>query len=342
MHYGIIHSSSKNIVDSDQLPFINNGFVPKRYTLVENGDLILADTSEDRIDSAKGIEILNHNNDKIVSGLHTLHLREKKNKTIDGYKAYYVASKSFRHFARKYCEGIKVFSIKPSLLKYAYFAYPSNEMEQSKIVDIINKIVVKQDLLQKKIDILKKYKKGLENYAYKYVIKHGTTFIFKKLFSSSNKKNFLSLKQYTVGRYGIKEMDVGKYDISKHKVFSPTNLIVGIGIEEIGISESIKGSVSPIYDVFTINNNSYYDSIRLTLKKQLWHKRNFITKKSTRREYEVDKKELLKMKILACENESFHNITKAIDFNKKTIELLEHKLNSLIDAKKYLLNNMFI
>ncbi|MBP3713500.1 MAG: hypothetical protein J6I69_02915, partial [Bacilli bacterium] len=166
LHYGIIHSNSKNIVDSDQLPFINKGFVPKRHTLVEDGDLILADTSEDRIDSAKGIEISNSKNDKIVSGLHTLHLREKKKITVDGYKAYYVASDSFRHFARKYCEGIKVFSIKTSLLKYAHFAYPSNKMEQTKIVDFLNKIVVKQDLLQKKIDILKKYKKGLCNFMF--------------------------------------------------------------------------------------------------------------------------------------------------------------------------------
>lgn len=182
----------------------------------------------------------------------------------------------------------------------------------------------------------------MENYAHKYVKKHGITFIFKDLFLPSNERNIFSLKQYTVGKYGIKEMDEGKYDISRHKVFNPTNLIVGIGIEEIGISESTKGSVSPIYDVFTISNNSYYNSIRLTLKSQLWNKRNFITKKSTRREYEVDKKELLKMKIFVCDNTVFRNITYSIDLNKKTIELLENKLNSLINVKKYLLNNMFI
>ena len=171
LHYGIIHSNSENIVDSNQLPFINDNSIPKRYTLVESGDLILADTSEDRIDSAKGIEISNIDNDNIISGLHTIHLREKKNKTIPGYKAYFVASQSFRHFARKYCEGIKVFSIKSSLLKYAYFAYPLNEMEQAKIVDILNKIVMKQDLLQKKINILKKYKKGLCNFLFEDSIK---------------------------------------------------------------------------------------------------------------------------------------------------------------------------
>ncbi len=341
LHYGIIHSNSNNILASNTLPFINIESIPKRYELLKNGDLILADTSEDRIDAAKGVEISNPSNDKIISGLHTLHLREKKKKTIEGYKSYFVASKSFRYFARKYCEGIKVFSIKLSLLKYTYFAYPSNIEEQYKIVDLFNKLTLKQDLIQKKINILKKYKKGLYNYAHEYVKKHGDTYIFKDLFLSVNEKNTLSLKQYTVGKYGLKEMDEGRYDISNHKVFYPTNLIVGIGIEEIGISEHTKGSVSPIYDVFSIKNNVHYDSLRITLKDQLWNKRNFITKKSTRREYEVDKKELLKMQIYVCDNTMFDNITKCIDLNKKTVELLEQKLNCLIKIKNYLLNNMF-
>ncbi|CRH47618.1 Uncharacterised protein [Chlamydia trachomatis] len=159
LHYGIIHSNSKNLVNSNQVPFINDYCIPKRYTLVESGDLILADTSEDRTDAAKGIEILNPNKEKIISGLHTLHLREKKNETIEGYKTYFVAANSFRYFARKYCEGIKVFSIKTSLLKYAHFAYPLDMKEQIKIVDLLNKLTAKKDVIQQKINTLKKYKK---------------------------------------------------------------------------------------------------------------------------------------------------------------------------------------
>ena len=219
---------------------------------------------------------------------------------------------------------------------------PVNKHEQEKIGLFFELIDNKIQIIKSKIDVLKKYKKGLENYAYKYVKKHGTKFAFRNLFSSINEKNNLLLKQYTVGKYGIKEMDKGKYDILKHRVFNPTNLIVGIGIEEIGISEHIKGSVSPIYDVFAIKNKSYYDSIRHTLKSQLWSKRNFITKNSTRREYEVDKKELLKVKIFACENRIFNSISNSIDLNQRNIELLEQKLNNLFEIKNYLLNNMFI
>lgn len=214
--------------------------------------------------------------------------------------------------------------------------------EQNKIANFLLSVDERIKLIKRKISTLKKYKKGLENYAYKYVKKHGTNFAFRDLFSPINEKNNLLLKQYTVGKYGIKEMDKGNYDILKHRIFNPTNLIVGIGIEEIGISEHIKGSVSPIYDVFAIKNKSYYDSIRHTLKSQLWSKRNFITKNSTRREYEVDKKELLKVKIFACEKRIFNSISNTIDLNKRNIKLLEQKLNSLFEIKNYLLNNMFI
>ena len=166
LHYGIIHLNNSSLILSSSLPFINQDKLPKRFTLINEGDLILADTSEDRKDAAKGIEIINQSNVHILSGLHTIHLREKTPCTIPGFKTYYVASKSFRNFAKKYCEGIKVFSIKPSLLKYTHFAYPQNKNEQFKIVDFLNKIDDKKSMLEKKIDILKKYKKGLCNYLF--------------------------------------------------------------------------------------------------------------------------------------------------------------------------------
>ena len=178
LHYGIIHSNNSNLILSSLLPFINQDKLPKRFTLINEGDLILADTSEDRKDSAKGIEIINQSNAHILSGLHTIHLREKAPCTIPSFKTYYVASKSFRNFARKYCEGIKVFSIKPSLLKYTHFAYPQNKNEQFKIVDFLNKIEDKIAILDKKIDILKKYKKGTQ----------------KNIFDSSKTKEYLILK----------------------------------------------------------------------------------------------------------------------------------------------------
>ena len=342
LHYGIIHSNNSLILSSS-LPFINQNKLPKRFTLINEGDLILADTSEDRKDAAKGIEIINQSNAHILSGLHTIHLREKTPCTIPGFKTYYVASKSFRNFARKYCEGIKVFSIKQSLLKYTHFAYPQNKNEQFMIVDFLNKIEDKKAILEKKINILKKYKKGIEKYAYKFVENQGVSIKFSDLFDNLIEKNNHKFQQYTIGKNGIKKIDEINYDISNHKIFKKFNVIVGIGIDEIGINKDLEyGSVSPVYDVYNIRNLKYFDSIYVTLKEQLWKKRNFITRKSTRREFEVDKYELKKMMIRVADNKDFTNVYQSITNIKKVIEILNFSFNNLKAIKSYILRHMFI
>ena len=343
MHYGIIHSNNSNIILSSSLPFINQDKLPKRFTLINEGDLILADTSEDRKDAAKGIEIINQSNSHMLSGLHTIHLREKTPCTIPGFKTYYVASKSFRNFARKYCEGIKVFSIKPSLLKYTHFAYPQNKNEQFMIVNFLNKIEDKKAILEKKIDILKKYKEGLEKYAYKFVENQGISIKFSDLFENILEKNNHKFQQYTIGKNGIKKIDETNYDISNHKVFKKFNIIIGIGIDEIGSNKDLEyGSVSPVYDVYNIKILKYFDSIDVTLKEQLWKKRNFITRKSTRREFEVDKYELKKITLKVIDNKDFINICQSITNIKKIIEILNFCFNNLKILKAYLLGQMFI
>ena len=343
LHYGIIHSKNSNLILSSSLPFINHDKLPKRFTLINEGDLILADTSEDRKDAAKGIEIINQSNAHILSGLHTIHLREKAPCTIPGFKTYYVASKSFRNFTRKYCEGIKVFSIKPSLLKYTHFAYPQNKNEQFMIVDFLNKIEDKKAILEKKIDILKKYKEGIEKYAYKFVENQGSSIKFSDLFDNLIEKNNHKFQQYTIGKNGIKKIDEINYDISNHKIFKKFNVIVGIGIDEIGINKDLEyGSVSPVYDVYNIRNLKYFDSIYVTLKEQLWKKRNFITRKSTRREFEVDKYELKKMMLRVVDNKDFTNVYQSITNIKKVIEILNFSFNNLKTIKSYILRHMFI
>ena len=312
----------------------------KRFKITTD-DILLTRTSETKNEIAYASCLLDEVPNCVYSGFLLKASPIKTGLTYAPYIALLLHSNIYRNKLMRVSTETSRALINSNNLARLNLLIPSIN-EQKKNYSLFSLLEIKISNIESKIIALKKYKKGLENYAYKYVKKQGTTFIFKDLFSSISEKNIFLLKQYTVGKYGIKEMDEGKYDISKHKVFNPTNLIVGIGIEEICISEITNGSVSPIYDVFGINNNSYYDSIRLTLKKQLWNKRNFITKKSTRREYEVDKKELLKMKIYVCDNKIFNNMAVSIDLNKKTIEMFEQKLNSLIHVKNYLLNNMFI
>ena len=162
LHYGIIHSNTNEILLAVNLPFINNCSIPKKYTKAIPGDLFLADTSEDRKDCGKGIEINGLSNHEVVGGLHTIHIRDKQSLFVPFYKALFTRSNAFHKFAYKYSEGVKVFSLKPSLFKYLDFYYPE-KLEQQKIVDLFEYIDTKIALLEQKIEALKKYRKGIIN-----------------------------------------------------------------------------------------------------------------------------------------------------------------------------------
>ena len=53
LHYGLIHNGFETTGitgQSNLLPYINPSYLPTKYTLIQDGDLILADASEDRKD----------------------------------------------------------------------------------------------------------------------------------------------------------------------------------------------------------------------------------------------------------------------------------------------------
>lgn len=171
----------------------------------------------------------------------------------------------------------------------------------------------------------------------------GISIKYSDLFDNLIEKNNHKFQQYTIGKNGIKKIDEINYDISNHKIFKKFNVIVGIGIDEIGINKDLEyGSVSPVYDAYNIRNLKYFDSIYVTLKEQLRKKRNFITKKSTRREFEVDKYELKKTILKVVDNKDFTNVYQSITNIKKAIENLNVSFNNLKILKAYILRNMFI
>ena len=162
IHYGIIHASNLPKLKSNQLPYIKNDFIPKKYTEILEGDIVIADTSEDKNDIGKSVEIDLDDNVPVISGLHTIHFRERKSITVPLFKTYYFSSNCYKKYVYKYCEGIKVFSLKPSLFKHFNFSYPSKS-EQLKIVALLNAVYLKMSIIDRKISILKKYKIGLVN-----------------------------------------------------------------------------------------------------------------------------------------------------------------------------------
>ncbi|WP_409440525.1 restriction endonuclease subunit S [Lentilactobacillus hilgardii] len=74
IHYGDIHTSSRKYVDkSFRLPNIKSG----DFQLLQTGDIVLADASEDYKEIAEPMLMKNIKGRKVVSGLHTIAIRLK-------------------------------------------------------------------------------------------------------------------------------------------------------------------------------------------------------------------------------------------------------------------------
>ncbi|MEN1967819.1 restriction endonuclease subunit S [Lentibacillus sp. N15] len=154
IHYGDIHTKVAHIIDeSSNLPNIKIG----NYELLKNGDLVLADASEDYKGIASPAVITINVTYKLVSGLHTIALRPRKADSL--FLFYLFNSPTFKRYGYKVGTGMKVFGISATnLLKY-YGVFPSN-IEQRKIGKFLKQLDDIIALHQRKLDLLKLLKKG--------------------------------------------------------------------------------------------------------------------------------------------------------------------------------------
>ena len=147
-------------IDKDNLPNIIDGNVPRNYELCKEGDIVFADASEDTNEVAKAVEYYNLNGKKVVCGLHTIHGRDNKNKTVVGYKGYAFSSMSFHHQIRRIAQGTKIYSINSKNFSECYVGIPSKD-EQQKIADLLRLIDERIATQNKIIEDLKKLKSAI-------------------------------------------------------------------------------------------------------------------------------------------------------------------------------------
>ena len=140
IHYGDIHTKYNILLDASNplIPHID-GELKKDFELVKDGDLIIADTSEDYDGVGKCVEITNVGDNRIISGLHTLMLRPKGDDFIDGFKGYFFSGEQVRNSLLRIVTGIKVYSITKTTLAKVNLQIPSHQ-EQKAFVSILSKV----------------------------------------------------------------------------------------------------------------------------------------------------------------------------------------------------------
>ena len=162
LHYGLIHVGLPTMVDlsKDILPAIKKENEPKNFELCKEGDIAFADASEDTNEVAKAIEFYTLEDKAVVCGLHTIHGRDKSNKTVVGYKGYAFSSTAFHHQIRCIAQGTKIYSISAKNFDECYIGIPSKE-EQTKIAKLLRLIDERIATQSKLIEKLESLIKGL-------------------------------------------------------------------------------------------------------------------------------------------------------------------------------------
>ena len=155
LHYGLIHGFQTRGINSASLPMIKNEAVPKQYISCQVGDVAFADASEDTGEIAKSVEFVDTIEGNTICGLHTIHGRDIKNRTVVGFKGFAFNSRYFHNQVKRLAQGTKVFSITSNNLSSCYVYLP--DLETQKAIVKLLKAYEAQLIVSRKT--LKQYEK---------------------------------------------------------------------------------------------------------------------------------------------------------------------------------------
>jgi type I restriction enzyme M protein len=161
IHYGDIHTTPSAFLNCDQadLPRIAKSKV-RDLPLIENGDLVMADASEDYEGIGKSFEILNVNGRKIVAGLHTFLLRGNKELLADGFKGYLQFIPAVKSEIVKLATGISVYGVSKQSIRSIRVRLPEVP-EQSAIAAVLSDMDAEIAALEQRRDKVRALKQGM-------------------------------------------------------------------------------------------------------------------------------------------------------------------------------------
>lgn len=282
-------------------------------------------------------------------------IRARINKEHDCGYVYY----SMR--TNRYNNWVKLMSMRsgqPGINAKEYSSYElflPSAFEQKKLANFLSTLDSRISLQSQKVEKLEELKKGYMQKIFSQELRFkredGSEYgewedvSFSELFIELSENNINNLKQYTVGKYGLKEYTSAgmKHNTDKHKAFKKNSLLLGIGIEEVAVSVDLDGCCSPVYSVFDINIKKCSSKFVGYYIKGVFNKnRGVVARKSTRRDFEFEKKEIGKLRFnLPCKEEQ----TKIADFLSsfdKQIEMEKKELEKMQELKKGFLQQMFL
>jgi type I restriction enzyme, S subunit len=162
IHYGDIHMRFHSHLDFNynHPPKINRQLC-ENATLLQNGDWIMADASEDLDGVGNSVEIIGLDDSiSVIAGLHTFVLREKTETFAPRFKGHLGNLKSLHDELLRVATGMKVFGISKTALKELTLPIPPLT-EQIEIATILSDMDAEIDSIEAKLTKTRQIKQGM-------------------------------------------------------------------------------------------------------------------------------------------------------------------------------------
>ena len=161
IHYGDVLIKYGECVDviKEVETFVKDEEVAKKLhqsCAIKNGDVIFADAAEDNT-VGKCSEVIANENDAIVSGLHTIACRPKKD-FAPMYLGYYLNSNAYHDQLLPHIQGTKISSISKKAISQTHINSPLEKDEQQSIASYFHHLDSLIQSTTKKIESLKQVK----------------------------------------------------------------------------------------------------------------------------------------------------------------------------------------
>lgn len=279
IHYGDIHSTYENeILDLDieqTVPYLLDGIIDPKcfddesFPALKEGDLIIADASEDYMGVCDCVELKNINGAKIVSGLHTFAARATDRKIAIGYRTYSLQHEQVIRELRRIATGTSVYGVSKTNLSKVKIPLPPLP-EQKAIAQVLStadaaihtteKLIAQKELCKKWLmQQLLTGKKRMKEFGGEW-----KEVPLSEMFSERNETKYFDLPLLSIGQNGVYpqdesiKKDTSNDDKSKYKRICQGD--IGYNTMRMWQGRSalsgLEGIVSPAYTVVTPKKNA--------------------------------------------------------------------------------------
>lgn len=165
LHYGDIHTSDKTYVDlRKEFQDIPKLDIPLKKvgnaSLLEDGDVVFVDASEDDEGTSKHVVVVNPDNIPFISGLHTIVAKSIVGEMDSLYKRFCFQTPSVKAQFRFFAVGTKVSGISKSNIRKITFAVPPM-VEQTAIAALLSDMDAELIALEARLAKARELKQGM-------------------------------------------------------------------------------------------------------------------------------------------------------------------------------------